>query len=306
MSVVIVTPSFEKAMRRIAECHRSYGSAQGPRHLRLLGQTGVGKTFVLLQYVDEHPQVQGSDRTVVPVLFVPIPSAPTLKGLYQAILKALGVDGAVTNNLESLRHRVITLIRNLHVELLLLDELNHLVDRGKRRSHEAVADGIKQLVDSIGIPTIFAGALRSKRLFDANAQLRSRVTATHTLRPFDLEKSFRELQGFIAARLQPSHPAPQCEWMSAREQATRLFFATDGLPRQVAEFLDVVPVWSSTQSKTPEKFLGTLKQLFVDELWESAPDERNPFSHTFDWRRLCAPGEPYEPNPLDGDNHLES
>lgn len=306
MSMLICSPTYDLAWQRIATCHRSGQSTEGPRHLRLLGQPGVGKTFLLEQYAGDHPRVEALDRITVPVLVVSIPSAPTLKGLYHAILNALGVRVVDGHNLESLRFRVVTLIRNLGVELLLLDEINHLLDRGRRRSHEAVTDGLKQLIDSIEVPTVFAGAVRSKQLFDTNAQLRSRVTATHTMLPFDLGARFQELRGFVATWLQGSHPPSQCKWMSSPDLATRIFYATDGMPRQLVQFLDAVPVWTAAEAVSPAAFFDVLAQLFRDTLWESAPQSLNPFSEAFVYRRLDRRTEPYAATDLDGDNHLGS
>ena len=305
MSILVCTTSYETAWKRLVDCHRSGRSSQGPWHLRLLGQTGVGKTFLLERYVEEHPPIRTEERYVVPVLLVPIPSAPTQKGLYLAVLAALGAHAAGASSLEALRHRAITLIKNLGVEFLMLDELNHVLDRGQRRTREAVGDAIKQLVDAVGLPTVFAGAKRADQLFAANAQLRSRATASLTMKPFDLSGRFAELRGFIKAFLGPTHTAGQCDWMVEPDIATRIFYATDGMHRQVSQFLAAVPLWTPLDAIAPASFMHVLKQVFRETLWESAPEPLNPFSDVFVYRRLDRKGEPYAPTALDGDNHSD-
>lgn len=305
MSWFVSTPSFEAAWDKLAACHASFNSRHGPQHLRLLGQTGVGKTYLFKRYLAEHPRRPLDDREIVPVLLVPIPSTPTAAGVYGAILTALGVVANRNRTPDQLRDRVITLIRNLGVEILLLDEINHLVDRGRRRTHESVTDLIKQLVEAIEIPTVFAGASRSAQLFDTNAQLRSRVTASHFLEPFDLEERFMELRGFILSWMERSHPPDQAEWLSSEDLATRIFYATDGMQRQLALLLNAIPVWDGEQAQSPELRMPDLAQLFRDLLWERAPTALNPFGEKFVYRRLSRSGEPYWPTPLDGDNHRD-
>ncbi|MEO3711300.1 TniB family NTP-binding protein [Roseateles flavus] len=305
MSWFVNTPSFEQAWGRLAACHASFRSQHGPQHLRILGQTGVGKTFLFKRYLAEHPRRALDDRDLIPVLLVPIPSTPTGKGVYAAILQAMGVANVGNATQEKLHDRVVTLIRNLGVEMLMLDEINHLVDRGRRRTHETVTDLIKELVDAIEIPTVFAGARRSSELFDTNAQLRSRVTAVHSLEPFDLDARFMELRGFILSWLEQSHPPEQADWLSSEDLATRIFYATDGMQRQLALLLNAIPVWGGEQSLSPELRMPDLAQLFRDLLWEMAPTALNPFGDKFVYRRLNRRGEPYWPTPLDGDNHRD-
>lgn len=302
MNTLIETPEFERAWGRIKDCHHSARGGGRPRHLRLFGQSGVGKTFIIDQYAESHPGKQLADRTTIPVLVVPLPAAPTLKAIYETVLKRLGAAGS--GRVDELQRRAITLIRNLSVELLVLDEMNHVLDRGRTKTRESLTDSLKAFVDAIGIPTIFAGARRCTQLFDANAQLRSRATSKLTLRPFDLAGRCVELRSFIRTFLDGRLSPEQAQWMSSTEMATRHFYATDGIQRQLAEFLEAVPRWTPAQAINTTMFMELLADLFEAHLWEDAPASKNPYNPAFVMRRLNLKGEPYEPTELDGDNHF--
>lgn len=298
----IEIPDFQRAWARLKECHESGKSDSGPMNLRLLGQSGLGKTFLLKEYRNTFPAIRNSGGTHVPVALLTIPSAPTVKGIYIAFLESLGIHGAM-GTVEALRYRARILCKSCGVELFLVDELNHLTDRGQIRTREAVGDALKEMLDALSIPTVFSGASRSHIIFDTNMQLRSRVMASLTLRAFNLEERFEDLRGFIFALSNADQDERTANWLSSSEIASRIFFATDGIHRGVARF--IFQVGEALRGAHISPNLALLARIFSEYIWERAPHKLNPFSDIFPMRRLCEPGEPYAPTALDGDNHTE-
>lgn len=302
MSICVELPEFQNAWARIQECHASARAARGPMHLRLLGQSGLGKSFLLNKYVEAFPKTQTKKGVHVPVALVTISSAPTVKGIYGAFLGSLGLAGVI-GSVEALRHRALVLCNACQVELLLIDELNHVTDRGQIRTREAVGDALKEMLDALNRPTVFAGASRSLAIFDTNMQLRSRVLASFTLRPFNLNGRFDDLRGFIEALSTGEIDEMSVSWLSSPEVASRIFFATDGIHRTVSSFLASIHTAVRTEKCALDYVL--LARLFTKYLWEKAPPALNPFHQSFPMRRLCEPGELYAPTALDGDNHID-
>lgn len=301
--VRIDTPDFSTAWRRLNECKQSRQHGGDPLNMRLLGVSGVGKSFLLRQYRDAHPRRREIGRTVVPVAYVPIPSGPSVKAIYVAMLEALGMHG-VAGTADALRHRTTTLYQSCGVELCLFDELNHFVDGGRLRLRQAASDALKVTIESIGLPSVFTGAKRSHILFEQNMQLRSRATSSLTLRPYDLTLRFAELQGFVLALAGQLLEAPAAEQLARSDMAERIFYATDGIHRNVSRLLHRLQHLGLT--KDDQMTPGNLAQVFRTYFWEDAPDRLNPFCQGFEYRRLCRSGEPYVPTELDGDNHDES
>jgi hypothetical protein len=302
MPTRIEIPDFQRAWARIRECHDSGQRDSGPMHLRLLGQSGLGKTFLLKEYRDAFPAVRTAHGTHVPVALLTIPSAPTVKGIYIAFLESLGLHGAI-GTVEALRHRARVLCSACGVELFLVDELNHLTDRGQIRTREAVGDSLKEMLETLNIPTVFSGASRSHIIFDTNMQLRSRVMASLTLRAFNVEERFEDLRGFIFALSEVDQDEKTANWLSSAEIASRIFFATDGIHRGIARF--VIQVGAAIRKGQNSQDLELLAWIFREYFWEGVPHALNPFGVAFPMRRLCEPGEPYSPTALDGDNHTE-
>lgn len=302
MATRIEIPDFQRAWARIKECHDSGKNDSGPMHVRLLGQSGLGKTFLLKEYRDAFPATRSSKGAHVPVALITIPSAPTVKGIYIAFLESLGLHGAM-GTVEALRHRARVLCKACHVELFLVDELNHLTDRGQIRTREAVGDALKEMLETLNIPTVFSGASRAHIIFDTNMQLRSRVMASLTLRAFNLEERFEDLRGFIFALSEVDQDEQTANWLSSAEIASRIFFATDGIHRGITRF--VIQVGAAMRKGQMSRNLELLAEIFKEYFWEDVPQALNPFGGDFPMRRLCEPGEPYSPTALDGDNHAE-
>lgn len=301
MPIRIEIPSYVQAIERIKACHETFRSDTGPMNMRLLGQSGMGKTFFLRAYCDLHPPRDGERGRQVPVALVTIPSAPTVKSFYQAILESLGVHGA-RGTTDALRYRAKFLSEKCGVELFLIDELNHLTDRGKLPTRLTVSDALKELLDTLNRPAVFSGAPRSHVIFDTNMQLRSRVMATLSLRPFNIDARLAELAGFLHGLARHHIDEQAANQLIEPEIVTRIFFATDGVPRQIVRFVERVAYEVKRGKRTIDATL--LGQTFQEHFWEQAPANLNPFCQNFPMRRLCEPKEPYAPSILDGDNHF--
>lgn len=294
-------PSFVEALERIGACHETFRSETGPMNMRLLGQSGMGKTFLLRAYRDLHPPNDSEGGRRVPVALVTIPSAPTVKSFYLAILESLGVHGA-RGTTDALRYRAKFLCEKCGVELFLVDELNHLTDRGRLPTRLTVSDALKELLDTLNRPAVFSGAPRCHVLFETNMQLRSRVMATLSLHPFNTDGRLAELAGFIRELARHHIDELAANLLAEPETVIRFFFATDGIPRQIVRFVERVAYEVKRGKRTVDATL--LGQTFQEHFWEQAPANLNPFCQNFPMRRLCEPKEPYAPSILDGDNHL--
>lgn len=293
---------FTAALDAIKEAHVSYGSGDRPINVRIQGVSGVGKSSAFAVYAKRHPRRRSSKGTVVPVVLVSVPAQPTSKVLYTNILRSLGANEPGSGTSEHQRMRILMLFRACSVELLLIDEIHHFIDRGTARSHAAVADALKSLLDELDIPCVLGGAPRGSRLFDLNNQLRNRFTRVVALRPFDgsTEEGLATLIGFLSALIDNFDECIK-SFLLDPQIAERLFYATDGIPRLLVDFLLEFRKQVSIYNHQPS--LETASDVFRKVFWMTAPDHRDPFSMTFLASRLADKHEPYNPDSQDGDNH---
>lgn len=288
-------------MERLADCHTDSGYDENPQSLRVLGVSGVGKSFIFEEYRLRHPPVVEDEVTRTPVVHVKIPSSPTKKDIFAAFLVGVGAHIGI-GTAAKYKERVEVLYRATGVEFICVDEVQHLIDRGSAQTFALAADALKEMLDLLMIPVAYGGAPRAEILFAHNSQFRSRVPETLKLYPFNLESQFAQFRGFLY-ELAHGMSEENRTWVASKEAATRLFYATDGIHRTAA-FM----VKRMTRLSAGGRLLDfqTLEKMFERHYWSRVPSELNPFHKSFAMRRLNGVGEIHQPTYLDGDNHEEN
>lgn len=299
---VINHTAFDVVLNAIQRSHESAFGDERPVNLRLDGVSGVGKSTLLEGYAKLFPAERTNAGTRVRVVYVKVPSKPTLKALYTALLRALGAPMPEQGTTSNQYFRFITLATACGVELIMIDEAHHFVERGSYRTYGPVADALKLIVDELKVPAVVSGAPRLSILFRANMQLRSRFLRSIRLRPFNVDsaENLANLIGFVSA-FKNHFPADAQPFLASPEFCIRMFFASDGVARQIVDLMRRLKELIVVNGFLPS--LQTAEQAFKDVIWLDVEDQKNPFNELFIERRLNLTGEPYEPSELDGDNH---
>lgn len=292
---LLLFPSYVAAYEEIKgllSLHRETGVAQ---HLIVLGESGTGKTTLCHNLLAEYPRESVIERDIVPVLHVAIPPAATIASLMEAILRRLGDPSPTSGTVSVKMARVIKLIKALSVELVLIDEAQHIHDRGKLPSQYLVGDAIKSLMDDIGIPTILLGLPRLAQLLQVNDQLRRRFSRRRYLQLGQDDEANIEtecLQFFLS--LGDSLPVKiSCGSYGWSEMAKRVYYACDGRVAYIKKLL------AGAIRITMERGLNeidplVLEEAFTTEVWWEGVKELNPFNPAFVFRRLNQANEPFE------------
>jgi len=130
-------PQVQAVLTRLNALLEYECSAEEPECLVLLGVTGAGKSTLLQYFRDKHPPVQHTDFKEVPVLYFRVPSSCTKSALYVGLLEALGSPYAKSGNESDKLCQLLVLLKACKVRLILLDECNHLADRGAQKTHSS-------------------------------------------------------------------------------------------------------------------------------------------------------------------------
>lgn len=294
-------PQFRMIWTKIEEIHSLWRDQNLKKILRLHGVSGVGKTSLLHAYRDTHPRYNVQDRTVIPVLYTDLPAHPTPTSITAQLLNALGDPGFNTGTLNLRLKRLFHLIRECGVELILVDEVHHIMDRGQVRTHTAIADQFKNIIDHSEAAFVLSGAPRMKTLFQVNTQLRGRAMSGITLSPFDIldPSSLVAFKGVLAS-LALKMQIENFDLLLDDDSVKRFFYATDGVLRNLSNLLGQANRQLTTRRHLT---LPVLQEAFHAVLWRPSSEEADPFARNFEFRRLVQCGEPYEPSILDGDNH---
>lgn len=167
------------------------------------GNGGVGKTTTLSHLGRKHELYvrrnhgcktsEGNER--VPVVYVTLPAATTIKGLSKALARFYGVVHSKHANESTITYNVIDHARRCKTELILVDDIHFL--NLKNRADREVNDHLKFLANSVSATFVYAGieVERSGLLSEGNpdhhesfSQIRRRFNL-HRIEPFSLGRS---------------------------------------------------------------------------------------------------------------------
>jgi len=290
----VETSQSEHTRARIVEVHADTLRSRTSKGLLILGPSGAGKTTLIADCINTMFKERDVPGQKLTALHVDMPNSPSKKSLASALLEKLNDPFAMarSHSAEAKFLRVVILLKNLGVEILIIDEAQHVIDSGRSSAYEA-ADWIKDLMNRLQITVLLIGLKRTEGLLRANEQLRRRFSASVVYDRYSIDSADRYSQfGALVHAIHGILPVATIEF-GDDEVMLRLYHATYGLMDYVMKILDRA-VWL-VQSKGLEGIdLSVLASAFRDEVWSLVPDSRNPFMPEFNFDPLIGSGEPFE------------
>lgn len=281
---------FKEGLRLISDLHFSVTSYQTSDAILVTGPSGCGKSTLLEDYKGRFPseKQQGGDK--IPVVVVVVPSVPTSKILAEAILLALGYPKAHRGGAAQKTPVIIDLFKKCGVELLILDEFQHLFYAPSVVHFRDVTDWLKTLISKSDVGVVGCGLPEAESVVDANEQLRRRFSARYRLTPFTQEgEDFAEFRAVLKS-LQSQLPIPTHEPLYEANVARRMLVASYGLLDYVSKILEgAVEVCHRSGQHSID--LPSLAEGFRRRVWRDVPERLNPFHPESYLRAMDRPGE---------------
>jgi hypothetical protein len=278
-TALIRYPRFNALHRDIRECQEMSRLACEPQCMALEGVTGAGKSTLVRDYAVLFPRTETRNGTCVPVFYVETPSPVTVKGMASTMLAYLGDPAAHRGTLWAMNFRLIHLMVACQVELVILDDFHHLIDKETNRILAQVSDWLKVLIKETGIPFLVVGiAGKVECILDANAQLSRLFAVRETLAPLVYAaddpnpKEFAHFVTYTEQAIQVPLPAA----LPRRELLHRLHYATGGVVGNLMNLLRYAALLACQQHK-PAVDLPVLAQAFDKRLARHLKDKTNPF-----------------------------
>lgn len=226
--IFIHHPRMRQVQRMMERCRSWSLGAQEPYCLLVIGPTGVGKTTLIEDYLKSNPRADTSEATTIPVLDAIIPAPATMKAMAVELLTKLGDPMAQRGTLNQQTWRLRKLLQACGVQLIILDEFNHFIDRDNETVLRTVADWLKVLIDTTGIPVVLVGTPNSRSVLDANEQLRRRFGTQERLEPFTWEGDGRDHFRRFLKEVDERLPLPERSGLDGSDLAFRFFCASAG------------------------------------------------------------------------------
>lgn len=282
---------FRAGMFRIAELHHSRRAYEVGGGLLLIGPSGSGKSTLIEHYESFYPRVHAQGGTQIPVLRVSVPSSPSAKSLAEAILTALKDPKAHRGTASEKTERIQWWLERCGVELILLDEFQHLYYSATLAVFRDVTDWLKRLISTTDVGIVACGLPEAALVVESNEQLARRFSARIQITPFMTEddEDFREFRAFLKA-LQELLPLPVETPLFEANLARRMHVASYGLIDYLGKVLEGA-VSAAYTANLQYIDLPVLAAAFRNCIWSEVPDRLNPFHPESLLRPLDKPGE---------------
>lgn len=280
-AALIRHPRFRELHREIRRCQDLSKIAGEPQCMSLEGTMGAGKSTLVKDYAAAFPRRETDDGAIIPVLYVETPYPATPKGVAAEMLGALRDPAAEKGPLWSMNFRLKGFTHDCQVELVILDDIHHLIDRVVDRVLVDVSEWLKVLIKNTGIPFLIVGLDGTvQRILDLNPQLSRLFAAREKLAPFawdeGREETVREFSFFVqyAEEALGMHLSGE---LSRRDMLRRLHYATNGIVGNLMNLLREAHLEARERGRE-ELDLAVIAAAFRKRLAEHVKKEVNPFA----------------------------
>ena len=248
--------------------------------MALEGLTGAGKSTLMRAYTAGFPRRETRDGTCIPVFYLETPSPATVKTMASAMLESLGDPAAHLGTIGPLNSRLIKLLKACEVELVILDDFQHLIDTETDRILAKVSDWLKVLIKETGIPFLVVGIEgKVERILRANAQLSRLFAAREQLAPFlwqpDRPETIQTFHVFVNT-VETSLGRPLPTEVPRTELLYRLYYSTGGVVGNLMNLLRYAVMLAEEQPQA-NLTLPLLACAFEHRLAKHMCGRLNPF-----------------------------
>lgn len=293
-SIFIAHPRFKAIVKKIEHAHHYSRLAAEPECVFVGGPPGAGKTTLLNHYRLKFPVCDDCETVKVPVLCARVPSKATDKNLVTKLLMAVRDPAAELGSAFNQTTRLKKFIKECGVQLIILDEFQHFVDKDSWRVLKNVSDWLKDLIDETGVPVVLIGMPYAVEILDApgNEQLQRRFAVRTSLDPFgwDTDEEKKEFRSFLKAA-DSQLPLREISQLSDPLTAFRFYCATNGRVGKVMKVLRRA-VEIALDRDLEQLTLEELADAYDDRLKADQPTRSNPFRMEKSWLKALPFDEP--------------
>ncbi len=209
----------------------NWPSKQRMPNLLIVGPTNNGKSMIIEKFRRTHPPITERDSEKIPVVSVQMPSEPSIKRFYSALLIAIGAPIRPRQQLAELEQQALQLLRTVKVKMLVIDELHNIM-AGTGSSQREFLNLLRFLGNELRIPMVGVGTKEAYLAIRTDDQLENRFEPL--VLPIWQEGS--ELESLLASFV-AILPLRKPSFIASSDMARYLLIRTEGTIGELAQLL---------------------------------------------------------------------
>jgi hypothetical protein len=250
--IYVMYPRLQDVYNKIDYCHQYSKITIEPKCMLIKGLSGTGKSSFLNWHIQRFPRTYNDYGVTIPVLTATTPVPATVKSLATSLLESLRDPAAEKGTVTTKTRRLVQLIISCDVELIILDEFQHFIDRDSQNVLQTISDWLKNLIIETKKPMVLIGMPYSDRILEANPQLQRRFSTRVSIDPFkwSTNEDRIEFRQFLYA-VEQLLPFNKPSNLADESLALRMFVATGGI---VAAVMSIICKASELALKSKEEY----------------------------------------------------
>jgi hypothetical protein len=209
----------------------NWPSKQRMPNLLIVGPTNNGKAMIIEKFRRTHPPVAEHDSEKIPVVSVQMPSEPSIKRFYSALLVAIGAPIRPRQQLAELEQQALRLLRTVKVRMLVIDELHNIM-AGAGSSQREFLNLLRFLGNELRVPLVGIGTKEAYLSIRSDDQLENRFEPM----VLPLWKEGKELESLLASFV-AMLPLHRPSFIANSDMARYLLARTEGTIGEIAQLL---------------------------------------------------------------------
>lgn len=245
----------------------SVGYTATPECLHIVGGYRTGKSCVIEDFLSRHPPdrlATGIRRSIVQAT---IPYNGTVKALVEALLRAFGDPQWVRGSESNQSARLRDFLEKTYCKMIILDEFQHLCDKGQQKRLDHTTDWLKDLIEKKPWALVVAGLPESSAIINRNGQLQGRFDGSLVMPLFDWKRpeDRTQFRSIVQSFVSEMHPFELPD-LGGEELAFRTYLATSGRVGLFAKLMDRV-VRNAIRAHTTKIRLPDLAKAYEQAIW---------------------------------------
>lgn len=271
--------AYSRIYRELSNAYDAVGESVNPVCLLITGESRTGKSSVVRELLETCRANKNDASNIQSIVYAVAPAKASVKSLLESLLKGLGDPYWSKGTVANMTHRLHTLLDAVHCKLIILDEFQHLCDKGQVKSLHMVADWLKVFLECQKYGLVAVGLPSAASIIHGHSQLYSRFDEELKMPLFNWHDKSSSDQFRAILRQFQDELKPFCfPNLSGTDLSVRFYLASSGRIGLVAKILERA-IRNAIRDETRDIKLNDLKVAYDRSIWSSHlfPVQGGPF-----------------------------